>query len=226
MTELRRASGLSDALAANDRVKYYFSLLQMALGHADHPDQPASNLKRERRGARVDDASLDTMVESARRQGDAYQLRGAGPVMRAIADEMRIMSAPVSAAGKTEYDARLRPLLDALPAAPNDCLTAADVVSITQAGKQKGKDSLHRLVMDLHKELNALQAALAEETLDGASVYALRDADRPKVKAFMAGVNRTAGLKFAHPGLDTTATRAASGWLSRTISEQRTRMSS
>ena len=31
MTELRRASGLSDALAANDRVKYYFSLLQMAL---------------------------------------------------------------------------------------------------------------------------------------------------------------------------------------------------
>ena len=29
MTELRRASGLSDALAANDRVKYYFSLLQM-----------------------------------------------------------------------------------------------------------------------------------------------------------------------------------------------------
>ena len=32
------------------------------------------------------------MVESARRQGDAYQLRGAGPVMRAIADEMRIMS--------------------------------------------------------------------------------------------------------------------------------------
>ena len=148
------------------------------------------------------------MVESARRQGDAYQLQGAGTVMRAIADEMRVMSAPVSAAGKTEYDARLRPLLAALPAAANDCVTAAEVVSITQAGRQKGNDSLHRLVMDLHKELNALQAALAEETLDGASVYALDEADRPRVEAFMAGVNRTAVLKFGHPGLGTTATRA------------------
>ena len=29
---------------------------------------------------------------------------------------------------------------------------------------QGGADSLHRLVMDLHKRLNAMQAALAEET--------------------------------------------------------------
>ena len=32
--------------------------------------------------------------------------------------------------------------------------------------------------------------------------------DRPLVAAFMAGLNRTAKLKFAHPGLATTATRA------------------
>ena len=62
VTELQRASGLSDALAANDRVKYLFSLLQMAVNHADHPDQSASSLKRERLAAGVDDASLDDMV--------------------------------------------------------------------------------------------------------------------------------------------------------------------
>ena len=75
-----------------------------------------------------------------------------------------------------------------------------------QAGHDQA-DSLHRLVMDLHKQLNAMQAALAEETIDGAAVYGLADADRPLVAAFMAGLNRTARLKFDHPGLATTATR-------------------
>ncbi len=41
--------------------------------------------------------------------------------------------------------------------------------------------------MDLHKRLNAMQAALAEETLDGAAAYGLAEADRPLVAAFMAG---------------------------------------
>jgi uncharacterized protein Yka (UPF0111/DUF47 family) len=71
-----------------------------------------------------------------------------------------------------------------------------------------GTDSLHRLVMDLHKAINQLQAASAEEIIDGAAVYGLDTADRPLVAAFMAGINRTAKLKFDHPGLATTATRA------------------
>ena len=71
-----------------------------------------------------------------------------------------------------------------------------------------GPDSLHRLVMELHKRLNAMQAELAEETLDGAAASNLAETDRPLVSAFMAGVNRTAKLKFNHPGLATTATRA------------------
>jgi uncharacterized protein Yka (UPF0111/DUF47 family) len=63
--------------------------------------------------------------------------------------------------------------------------------------------------MDLHKKLNTMQATLAEETLDGAAAYGLAEADRPLVLAFMTGLNRTARLKFNHPGLATTATRAA-----------------
>jgi uncharacterized protein Yka (UPF0111/DUF47 family) len=61
--------------------------------------------------------------------------------------------------------------------------------------------------MDLHKELNRLQGHIAGETLDGARVYGLDAADRGLVRAFMRGVNRTAPLKFDHPGLGTTATR-------------------
>jgi uncharacterized protein Yka (UPF0111/DUF47 family) len=209
-TELGRASGVSDALAANDRIKYYFSLLQLAVSHADHPDQAVSGLRRERHAHGIDDASLDDMVESARRREGRYQLPGAARVMRILADEMRTMAAPVIASGEREFADRLKALLAALPDATDDCLTAADIAAITRAGRHKGeaKDSPHALVMDLHKKLNALQEALAEEVLDGASVYALTDADRALVQAFMAGINRTARLKFNHPGLGTTATRA------------------
>ena len=38
-TELQPASALNAALAANDRLKYVFSLLQMALAYAEHPGQ-------------------------------------------------------------------------------------------------------------------------------------------------------------------------------------------
>ena len=211
VTELHRASGLSDALAANDRVKYLFSLLQMAVSHADHPELSAASLKRERIAAGVDDVSLDDMVTTAQRRPHDYRLPGAANVMQRISNEMRVMAEPVIACGKPDYSVRMQALLQTLPTAANDCLTAADVTAITQAGRPKHgaqTDSLHRLVMDLHKELNAQQAALAEEVLDGASVYSLADSDKANVKAFMAGVNRTAPLKFDHPGLGTTATRA------------------
>jgi hypothetical protein len=62
--------------------------------------------------------------------------------------------------------------------------------------------------MDLHKDLNSLAAAHAEEVLAGAHVYALLPEDRPAIEAFMRGVEATQKLKFSHPRLATTATRA------------------
>ena len=62
--------------------------------------------------------------------------------------------------------------------------------------------------MDLHKALNRLAAAHAEEVLAGAHVYALLPEDRPAVEAFMRGVDATKKLKFGHPGLATMATRS------------------
>jgi uncharacterized protein Yka (UPF0111/DUF47 family) len=62
--------------------------------------------------------------------------------------------------------------------------------------------------MDLHKALNRLAAAHAEETLAGARVSGLLPEDRPAAEAFMRGVHATEKLKFGHPGLATTATRS------------------
>ena len=61
--------------------------------------------------------------------------------------------------------------------------------------------------MDLHKQLNTMAVAVATEDVDGAHVWQVEDADRPLIRAFMRGLERTAALKFSHPGLDTAVTR-------------------
>jgi uncharacterized protein Yka (UPF0111/DUF47 family) len=123
--------------------------------------------------------------------------------MRRIAEDIRLMAAPVA----DGFAERMERLLGTMPAAEGDLLETSAVTAMMQAAHD-GPDSLHRLVMDMHKRLNALQGALATETLDGAATYNLDPDDRLAVAAFMAGLNRTAGLKFNHPGLATTATRA------------------
>jgi uncharacterized protein Yka (UPF0111/DUF47 family) len=216
-TGLAPASAIDAGLAANDRVKYAFSLLQLALDHARNPDQPAETLKAERLAAGIDEPDLDLAIPGARatekvgKDGETVRVPQAAKILENIAADMRLMAAPVLAASPPPTDAaalkgRLKGLLAALPTARDDIVEPAAIQAMTRVGK--GPDSLHHLVMDLHKRLNALQAALSRETLDGAAVHGLDAADRPLVSAFMAGVNRTAPLKFSHPGLTTTATRA------------------
>jgi hypothetical protein len=177
------------------------------LSYAEHPNQPVGTLKRERVACGIDDPDLDTVVAGARTSGKSCHVPGAIRILAQIAADARLMAAPVVASDADGLEARLDGLLKALPAGGGDLLDPEAISAMMQAG-QDHPDSLHRLVMDLHKRLNAMQAELAEETLDGAAVYGLSDPDRPLVSAFMAGVNRTAKLKFNHPGLATTATRA------------------
>ena len=207
-SELQPAAALNAALAANDRVKYFFSLLQMALDHAEHPEQPAATLKRERIACGIDDPDLDGAVAAARRVGKACRVPGAANDPRAR--RRRYAADGGARAGRQagRIRDRLKRLLGALPTGGGRSSSIPRAISAMMAAGHDGADSLHRLVMDLHKQLNALQAALAEETLDGAAAYNLAAADRPLVLAFMAGINRTAKLKFNHPGLATTATRA------------------
>lgn len=80
-------------------------------------------------------------------------------------------------------------------------------LKLISSGERERSDSLHLVVMDLHKALNHMQADLATETIEGAKVYGIEDRDRGLITAFMQGLNRTAFLKLDHPGLSTTATR-------------------
>ena len=201
------------ALAANDRVKYYMTLLQTAASHAEAPAQPVPDLSVERIAAGVSDVGLDRIPQASRREDDALHI----PRAEAIYDEMRgcleAMLLPIQTSAHPDFDAA--PFEERLPrvapehAVVGEQLPAQWVQVCTRTDRTAG-DSLHLLVMDMHRTLNRLQAAIAPETLDGAAVYDVAEDDRARVRAFMAGLNRTAPLKFNHPGLATTATRSGS----------------
>ncbi len=181
------------ALAANDRVKYRFTLLQAAQAHAERPDAVTSSLRAERLAAGVQDSNLDRAVGDSERVGKGrYRVPESARIVRDAFSDVAEMLEPFRAAETPENTAfaqRLQAL--AVPDSSGDELAADEIHTIT-SGDREGGDSLHILVMDMHRALNALQASLASETLDGCRAYGIRAADRPLISAFMAGVNRTA----------------------------------
>lgn len=196
------------ALAANDRVKYRFTLLQAAQAHAERPDAVTSSLRTERLAAGVTDGELDRVVSESGRVGQGrYRIPTASKIVRTALADVGEMLAPLRAAGTPESTAfEQRYTAFPVPDGDSDELTAEAIHALTSGNRASG-DSLHLLVMDMHKALNALQAGLASETLAGCRAYGIRDADRALILAFMEGLNRTAPLKFEHPGLSSTATR-------------------
>ena len=200
---LEQPARVNAALAANDRLKYYFSVLQMARVRADRPDRPVASLRRDRQACGVDLPEFDDAPAASLKIDGKYRIPTAARMMGVIADDLRIMAEPVEPALRD----RATKLIEALPSAADDMLEGTAIDAIVHGDRQAG-DSLHLAVMDLHKALNAMQVELAEERIDGASVYHIDQSDRAMIRAFMAGVNRTAPLKFGHPGLATTATRS------------------
>ena len=208
---------INDALAANDRAKYFFTLVQMAKGHADQPEVEISNLKRERQASGVEDVRFDTVVEKSTKEGDGkYHIPEAKDVFEEIVKNIKSMIAPFVAMEKMggydklpdhkAFEERLKALLEKAPSMKEDIVPGSYIGAATSGQRATG-DSLHIMVMDLHKELNGLQSKISKESIDGARVYGILDADKTLIKAFMKGVNETAKLKFEHPGLGTTATR-------------------
>ena len=198
---------INAGLEANDRAKYYFTLLQAAAAQAQHPDRVSSDLRRERLACGVEDESCDSVIASSSVEADGpCRIPGSAAIMAALLREIETMLQPVVEQGSAELATRFDTLKRAAPAARGDVVALEDISRMT-SGQRAGGDSLHLLVMDAHKALNALQASIASETIEGASTYGLEPGDRPLVRAFMQGVRRTAPLKFDHPGLGTTATR-------------------
>jgi uncharacterized protein Yka (UPF0111/DUF47 family) len=203
---------ISEALVANDRAKYFLTLLQSARDHADAPDEPFSNLQNERLLSGVDDATLDGVVEGSKKLDDGrYEILSSARVaLDAVANTEKMINALRAAGGEyaesqAEFSRRLVAIGGGLKF-EDEKMDGQSLTSLLSAEREK-QDSLHLVVMDLHKTINALQIGLYQESVEGARVYGIDDHDRELVRAFMNGVNKTAGLKFDHPGLETSATR-------------------
>ena len=210
---------VNSALAANDIIKYYFTLLQTAREKAENPQLEFPSLKTERENAEEEDAKLDRVVSEALKKGpDIYSIPFAEEILSRIWGCMDEMFKPLLVAGGVEgqeFEARLEGLKRSVAEpeagflAGGTRLQKGDFIrELTSGDKEKG-DSLHILVMNVHKALNRMQEGLAVENIDGAKVYLVREEDRELIIAFMTGVNRTFPLKFEHPGLGTTATQTA-----------------
>ena len=201
---------VNNALAANDRIKYYFTLLQTALARAKEPYREYSNLRVERETAGVPGNQLDGVVlGSTIVKPGVVRIPGAAEIFSEIGKCVQEMIVPLEAAGTEDtsrFKERAEPLLrEAMPTG-GDGVSEDTILDIT-SGDPDGGDSLHLLVIDLHKALNQLQRQLSGDVVDGAMTYLLEPGDHDFIRAFMSGLNRTAPLKFGHPGLGTTATR-------------------
>lgn len=200
------------ALRANDRLKLLLTILQAAAGHARHPGHMPVDLSRETAAAQFDTRDdtlwLSELPTTAFLQDDDVVIPGLPRLAHRLSEELGTMFQPLDAAGDALLGARVRRWRDHLDAIQSDRLTESDLASLT-SGRRGEQDTLHLVVMDVHKELNHLSSKLATRTLDGASVWQLAEdgSDDPRVSAFMRGVNATRALKLDHPGLETAATR-------------------
>jgi uncharacterized protein Yka (UPF0111/DUF47 family) len=195
------------ALSANDRVKYLLTLLQTARQAAEHPGIAPSRLKSERIAAGVRAAEYDEVVAGASQtSAGQFHIPLAARIVAEAWHDVDEMLAPLTTA-QAEEAGKFGSRLGALHVPDAESGLDLEALRLLTSGDRASGDSLHLLVMDMHKALNRLQAGLASESIAGCQVYGIEAADRPLVEAFMLGVNATAPLKFGHPGLAATATR-------------------
>lgn len=196
------------SLSANDRLKVYLTVLQSASSHASHPNRAVPDLAREIAAAGLNPAWLHDLAAVARRVDDDLLIPDLPRLVKCLEDDLATMARPVleTTPAAAQPHPRVKHWIDWLHALPTDRLSDRQVEELTH-GRHGETDSLHLLVMDLHKQINKLSGELASEVIDGANVWELQPQDRARVAAFMRGLNRTAVLKFDHPGLDTAATR-------------------
>jgi hypothetical protein len=211
---------LDAAIVGNERAKYVLSVFQMAASYAEHPQEGGARpLRTEREACGIADATFDRSAGESVSDGHGnFHIPGAHRLAAVLDDAMKAMLAPLtllasdsqeSAALHEEHRKRLDQLVKARPTIVDDMISGETIASMT-SGRPASGDGFHILIMDLHKEINRLQSEIATEVIEGVKAYGVIEADRSLITAFMTGVNRTAPLKFDHPGLATTAARSGS----------------
>jgi uncharacterized protein Yka (UPF0111/DUF47 family) len=202
------------ALAANDRLKLYLTLLQAAAAHAQHPEKRAPDLAADIGGAgivhREDAAWLLELPGTASMDGETIRLPDLPRLAILISDDLARMARPVVDGAEADADLarRVKQWQVYLMQLSGPVLDTRALSALSHGQRQHG-DSLHITVMDLHKALNRRAASLSTHTVAGAHAWQLADdgSDVPRVEAFMRGLERTRALKGDHPGLETAATR-------------------
>jgi uncharacterized protein Yka (UPF0111/DUF47 family) len=199
------------ALAANDRLKLYLSMMQ-AIDQGLASGQPVPmDWRRELARLGLEDVTwLQVLDEGAYRQDGILFVPHLESWLDALGRDLHVMARPVCErpgheepqllARRNFWESRIDSLKE------EEGLHAEALRSLTH-GDRRADDSLHLLVMDLHKAINAMSAEVATDDIDGAHVWQIEPRDRERVQAFMRGIHATAALKFGHPGLDTAVTR-------------------
>ncbi len=208
-SEILLPARIAEGLAANDRAKVRMSALQAVARHAADPTRDPDDLSAESAAAGVDAAEIRSILTAARAPASGkIGAPGLGKLISGLLDDLDVMIEAVEAGDKAFASTATNRLaaLKAKVATQGDEIEASRIAEIS-AIPDDG-DSVHRLVMDLHKVLNRLSAACAEETIAGAHAHGVLPADRPIIEAFMGGLARTKALKFNHPGLDTMVMRS------------------
>jgi uncharacterized protein Yka (UPF0111/DUF47 family) len=184
--------------------------LQAAAEHARDPHGVPADLSAECRSAGVDAIAAKALVAGARPVvNGVIEAPGLAKLGEAlIADMETMIKAANGDAGVGNAEDRLA-ASGARQSLGKERITQSEIAALATvtSGEQ---DSLHRLLMDLHKALNRLAAQCAEEVVAGAHTHGLHPDDKKLFAAFMRGLNRTRPLKFDHPGLDTIAIRSGS----------------
>ncbi len=197
---------LKTALKANDQIKVLLSLLQSAVASCRNPQQAPPDFSRELHSNDLNQQWLQELASNTSVLNGDYQIIGLETFVTLITERIQAMAKPILATTPEAFAARVNDWLDWLDHLEDGVLTEEQLHSLCH-GQRGQSDSLHILVMDLHKALNQLSIQLASEEIDGAHVWQINTWDRPRIAAFMAGLNRTKALKFDHPGLDTAVTR-------------------
>ena len=172
---LLRPELLNQAIVANERAKYLLGMLQMAASHAESPDGQAATLRSEREACGIADTWLDNVTAHSEELG---------PWVYHIPDAKRVVAMLSRARARRDAGAAvpwlttLRPLtnaspkrktrlFNAIPPIEGNVLQRETIAALT-SGRPAAGDGVHLLVMDVHKELNQLQAQIADEDIDGA----------------------------------------------------------
>ena len=207
--ELLLPNLVNKGLVANDRAKYLMTLLQSAREHAHRRDCGFTEFRSERIACGIEQPAFDTVVEQCTLRPTVYI---GYPNCTTFKNSWWIISTPCwhrfkHTANRTtramESAADFRRRLDALTAAAPAARRRLDLRRVHRPDHVRptgSGDSVHLLVMHLHKELNRVQQHIAAESIDGAHVYGVTDADRVLDRRLHARSQPHAAAEVRSPG--------------------------